>query len=148
MIWLAVVIGAVAVTGIAFVAVGIAVGRMEAETAPAVFHLPTAVEYVAANLPEEVASAVSYEEVRLVLSWHLDWFATVGLATGHGAELGDPAVAVGDLAVADTDAAQDAIVARTMAEGGPEPVHVLCILDAQLGYLAQIGALSVSGSSA
>lgn len=142
MIWLIVAVGAVAVVVIAFVAVGLAVGRLEQETAPAVYRLSDAVDYVADRLPDEVTARISYDDVRVVLGWHLDWFAAVGLATSHGVELGDSAVAVDEMAVADTDAACDAVVARSLQEGGPDPVDVVCILEAQLSYLAEIGALS------
>ena len=142
MIWLIAAAGAVAVVVIAFVAVGLAVGRLEQETAPAVYRLSDAVDYVADRLPGEVTARISYDDVRVVLGWHLDWFAAVGLGTFHGAELGDPAVAVDEMAVADTDAACDAVVARSLSEGGPDPVDVVCILEAQLSYLADIGALS------
>ena len=142
MIWLIAAVGAVAVVVIAFVSVGVAVGRLEQETVPSVYRLSDAVDYVADRLPDEVTARVSYEDVGAVLGWHLDWFAAVGLATSHGLELGDPAVAVDDMAVADTDAAFDAVVARSLEEGGPDPVDVVCILEAQLSYLAQIGALS------
>ncbi len=148
MIWLIVAVGAVAVVVIAFVAVGTAVGRLEKETAPAVYRLAEAVEYVADHLPDEVTARISYDDVRAVLGWHLDWFAAVGLATSHGQELGDPAVAVDEMAVADTDGACDAVVARSLAEGGPDPVDVVCILEAQLSYLAEIGALSAGAPPA
>ena len=142
MIWLIAAVGVVAVVVIAFVSVGIAVGRLEHETAPSVYRLSDAVTYVADRLPDEVTARVSYADVSTVLGWHLDWFAAVGLATSHGQELGDPAVAIGDMAVADTEAACDAVVARSLEEGGPDPVDVVCILEAQLAYLAEIGALS------
>ena len=142
MIWLIAAVGAVAVVAIAFVSVGVAVGRLEQETVPSVYRLSDAVDYVADRLPDEVTARVSYEDVRTVLGWHLDWFAAVGLATSHGVELGDAAVAVDDMAVADTDAAFDAVVARSLEEGGPDAVDVVCILEAQLSYLAEIGALS------
>ena len=142
MIWLIAAVGLAAVVAIAFVSVGIAVGRLEHETAPSVYRLAAAVDYVADRLPDEVTARISYDDVRKVLGWHLDWFAAVGLATSHGQELGDSAVAVDGMAVADTDAATDAVVARSLAEGGPEPVDVVCILEAQLAYLAEIGALS------
>ena len=142
MIWLIAAVGLAAVVAIAFVLVGIAVGRLEHETAPSVYRLADAVEYVADHLPDEVTARISYDDVRTVLDWHLDWFAAVGLATSHGQELGDPAVAIDDMAVADTDAATDAVVARALSEGGPDPVDVVCILEAQLAYLAEIGALS------
>jgi hypothetical protein len=141
-IWLIGAVGAVLVVAIAFVSVGAAVGRLETETAPAVYRLAEAVEYVADHLPDEVTARVSYDDVRIVLGWHLDWFASVGLATSHGQELGDPAVAVDDMAVGDTDAACDAVVARSLSEGGPDPVDVVCILEAQLSYLTEIGAVS------
>ena len=142
MIWLIAAVGLAAVVAIAFVSVGIAVGRLEHETAPSVYQLAQAVDYVADHLPDEVTARISYDDVQTVLSWHLDWFAAVGLATSHGQELGDPAVAMDDMAVADTDAATDAVVARSLSEGGPDPVDVVCILEAQLAYLAEIGAVS------
>ena len=142
MIWVIAVAGAVAVVAIAFVSVAVAVGRLEGETAPSVYRLADAVEYVAEHLPDEVTARVSYDEVSTVLRWHLDWFAAVGLATSHGQELGDPAVAVDEMAVADADAACDAVVARSLSEGGPAAVDVVCILEAQLTYLSEIGALS------
>ena len=145
MIWLIAAVGAVAVVVIAFVAVGVAVGRLERETVPSVYRLADAVDYVADRLPHEVTARVSYEDVRAVLGWHLDWFAAVGLATSHGLELGDPAVAVDEMAVADTDAACDAVVARSIEVGGPDAVDVVCILEAQLSYLREIGAFSAGG---
>ncbi len=51
-------------------------------------------------------------------------------------------MAVDEMAVGDTEAAYDAVVARSMSEGGPDPVDVVCILEAQLAYLDEIGALS------
>ena len=146
MIWLIAAAGAVAVVAIAFVAVGAAVGRLEHETAPAVYRLADAVEFVADRLPDEVTARISYDDVRTVLGWHLDWFAVVGLATSHGQELGDPAVAVDEMAVADSDAALDAVVARSISESGPDAVDVVCILEAQLSYLAEIGAFSAGES--
>ncbi len=139
-------VGIVAIAAIAFVAVGVAVGRLEGESAPSLYRLEDAVEYVAQCLPTEVAARVSYRDVKQVLGWHLDWFSTVGLATAGSVELGDPGVAADAVAVADTDSAIDAVVARSLAEGGPEPVDVVCILEAQLAYLDTIGALDVDNS--
>ena len=142
MIWLIAAVGLAAVVAIAFVSVGIAVGRLEHETAPSVYRMAEAVDFVADQLPDEVTARISYDDVRTVLGWHLDWFTSAGLATSHGQELGDAAVAVDDMAVADTDAATDAVVARSLEQGGPDPVDVVCILEAQHAYLAEIGALS------
>ena len=148
MIWLIAAVGLAAVVAIAFVSVGIAVGRLEHETAPSVYRLAEAVDFVAEHLPDEVTARISYDDVRTVLGWHLDWFAAVGLATSHGQELGDPAVAVDEMAVADTDAATDAVVARSLETGGPDPVDIVCILESQHAYLAEIGALSAGNPPA
>lgn len=142
MIWLIAALGVVVVVAIAFVSVGAAVGRLEHETAPAVYRLAEAVEFVVERLPDEVTARVSYDDVRTVLAWHLDWFADSGLATRHGIELGDAAVEVGDVKVGDADAAVDAVVARALESEGPEPVDVVCILDAQHAYLSAIGAVT------
>ena len=83
MIWLIAAVGLAAVVVIAFVSVGIAVGRLEQETAPSVYRLSDAVDYVADRLPDEVTARISYDDVRTVLGWHLDWFAAVGLATSR-----------------------------------------------------------------
>ena len=44
-------------------------------------------------------------------------------------------------AVAPEDAAIDAVVARSVAEGGPDAVDVVCVLDLQMKYLVAIGAV-------
>jgi hypothetical protein len=141
MIWLFFGLGAILVIAIAVVAVGIALGRLEHENVPAVYELEDALEYVAENLPDEVTARLTYDDVRAVLRWHLDWFGDVGLATEYGEELGDEAVAEDDQVVAAEDAAVEAVVARSLAEAGPEPIDVVCILDLQMRYLAEIGAL-------
>ena len=141
MIWIFVGVGAVMVIAIAVVALGVAVGRLERETTPAVYELESAVGYIADNLPAEVTARLTYDDVRMVVRWHLDWFGTIGLSTEYGEELGDQAVAAGESAVAPDEAAVMAVVARSLAEGGPEPVDVVCILDLQMRYLADIGAV-------
>lgn len=146
MIWVFFILGAVAVVAIAVVALGVAVGRLEHETAPAIYELEDAVDYIAAELPDEVTARVSFDDLRTVLRWHLDWFGTVGLSTRYGQDLGDEAVAEGEWAVAGDDAAIEAVVARSLAEGGPDAVDVVCILDLQMRYLAEIGAVGPRAS--
>ncbi len=139
--WIVLGVGAVLVIIVAFVAVGMAVGRMENETVPNIYRLPDAVDFVAERLPTEVAARVSYDDVRQILTWHLDWFNEIGLAAG--AELGDSAVTIGDTTTADLDAAIDAIVAHSVDMSiAIEPVDIVVILDLQSQYLDQIGAVS------
>lgn len=48
-----------------------------------------------------------------------------------------------DTVVVDTDAAVDAVVARSLEADGPESVDVVCVLYAHCEYLGEIGALTV-----
>ena len=141
MIWLFFVLGAVLVLGIAFVALGSTVGRLERERSPAVYELPDAVDWIADRLPDEVTARVSYDDVARVLRWHLDWFAAQGVASEHGEELAGEGIGDDAPVVASEDEAVDAIVARALAAGGPDAVDVVCILDLQMRYLDLIGAL-------
>ena len=88
-----------------------------------------------------MTARITYDDVRRVLRWHLDWFETVGLATEFGEELGDEAVPDGGRVVADGEAAIDFVVGRAVAAGDPDPVDVVCILDLQIRYLDGIGAV-------
>lgn len=134
------IVGALVVTAIAFVAVGQAVGRMAVDRPPAVYDLHDASVWIGDRLPDEVTARLSYDDVGRVLGWHLDWFAEVGAASRYGQELaGDDVRNEG--AVAPDDAAIDAVVARSLAEGGPDPVDVVCVLDLQMQYLVAIGAV-------
>lgn len=139
--WVLFVVAAVLVLGIAFVAVGQVVGRMAADRPPAVYELPDAVDWIADRLPDEVTARLSYDEVRLILEWHLDWFDELGVASAHGQELAGEDI--GDAGIiAAQEAAVDAVVARSLMENGPEPVDIVCVLDLQMRYLAAIGAVS------
>ena len=134
-------VGAIVVTAIAFVAVGQAVGRMAVERPPAVYDLHDASIWIGERLPDEVTARLSYDDVARVLGWHLDWFGDIGAASRYGQELAGEAVRR-EGAIAPDDAAIDAVVARSLAEDGPDPVDVVCVLDLQMKYLVAIGAVS------
>ena len=134
------IVGAVVVTAIAFVAVGQAVGRMAVDRPPAVYDLHHASIWIGDRLPDEVTARLSYDDVGQVLGWHLDWFGDVGAASRYGQELSGEKVR-SEGAIAPDDAAIDAVVARSVAEGGPDAVDVVCVLDLQMKYLVAIGAV-------
>jgi hypothetical protein len=138
--WVFFAVGAVLVVAIAFVAIGQVVGRMADERPLAVYDLNEAALWIGDRLPEEVTARLSYDDVGRVLGWHLDWFNEVGVSSRYGEELAGPQVRR-DGAVAPQDEAVDVVVARSLAENGPEPVDIVCILDLQMQYLVAIGAL-------
>ena len=140
MAWIFFVVGAVAVLAVAFVAVGQVVGRLEIERSPAVYDLHDAAQWIGDRLPDVITARLSYDDVARVLGWHLDWFGDIGAASRHGQEIaGDGLRREG--AIAPDEAAIDAVVARSLAEEGPDAVDVVCILDLQMRYLTAIGAV-------
>jgi len=134
------IVGAIVVTAIAFVAVGQAVGRMADDRPPAVYDLHDASLWIGDRLPDEVTARLSYDDVARVLGWHLDWFSDVGAASRYGQELAGDAVRR-EGSIAPDGAAIDAVVARSLAEDGPDAVDVVCVLDLQMRYLVAIGAV-------
>lgn len=140
------IVGAVVVTAIAFAAVGQAVGRLADDRPPAVYDLNDASIWIGDRLPDEVTARLSYDDVAKVLGWHLDWFADMGAASRYGQELAGEDVAT-EGAVAPDDAAVDAVVARSLAEDGPDAVDVVCVLDLQMKYLVAIGAVGEEAES-
>ena len=145
MLLVLIVIAAVGVFVTAAVAVGAAVNRTASQPPPAVLQLDEAVDWIADRLPFEVAAEISHADVRRILLWQLDYFDTIGLASEGGAELGGESVpAEHELVVADDDAAVDYVVERAEASGGGlSALHVVCVLDLQMQYLQEIGAVGV-----
>ncbi len=137
MIWVFVVIGAVSVVVIGLLFVGASTDLLARMPRQSVFHLPEAVDWVADRLPAEVAAEVSYDDVRRILVWHLDYLdqLEVPVRDSDAAELDRTVVAEEDEAVvhALSCAADDGIEI--------DPVHVAVVLDLTAGYLKAIGAV-------
>jgi hypothetical protein len=138
-----VVVAALIVFAVAAATVGSTSARLAAQPAPAVLKLDEAVDWIAERLPYEVAAEISHDDVNRILQWHLDYFDEVGLASEYGEELGGEVVPAGaEPVVAGDDDAVDYVVARAIDDGhGITPLHVVCVLDLQLRYLDEIGAI-------
>lgn len=136
---LAVVIGVLAllvVFAIAAAVVGRETHRLVGESPRPVFDLDEAVEWVAANLPFDVAAQLTHDEVRLLLTWSLEHFVTLGPSgNGHGpGSAPSVVVAAGETVAHVQDQAR-----RAGLDCSAEQVHA--VLDAQLDYLQLIGAM-------
>jgi hypothetical protein len=134
---LAVVIGVVAllvVFAIAAAVVGRETHRLVGEAPRPVFDLDEAVEWVAANLPFDVAAQLTHDEVRRLLTWSLEHFATLGPAGNGDGPASSVVVATGETAGHVLERARRAGLDCTV-----EQVHA--VLDAQLEYLQVIGAM-------
>ena len=143
MTWIFIVVGVLVVLAVGFVAVGSALGRLEATVQPAVFEVDDVVDWLAERLPDEAARQLSRSDVVVIVGWYLDYFGSVGLATRHGQELGEAAIDEGtDRVVARLDDALEVLVARGMEE--PEPldsVSVAVVTDLLGVYMAEVGAI-------
>ncbi|HJM26695.1 MAG: hypothetical protein QGG81_08040 [Acidimicrobiales bacterium] len=143
MTWIFIVVGVLVVLAVGFVAVGSALGRLEATVQPAVFEVDDVVDWLAERLPDEAAGQLSRSDVVVIVGWYLDYFGSVGLATRHGQELGEAAIDEGtDRVVARLDDALEVLVARGMEE--PEPldsVSVAVVADLLGVYMAEVGAI-------
>ncbi len=141
MIWLALVVGAVLVIGIAVFAVARVSVELEGTMAPALLEIDDAVEVVAEVIPFEVSAVVSHEDVDEIIRWVLDWFDRLGLVSDFGEEMGGDWV-VEDQVVVDEIGVVDYAVARGVDDRPDlESVHVTVIVDAFVNYLRDIGAV-------
>jgi hypothetical protein len=139
MLALLLVLAALAVVAIALVAVGAVTGRLAGEPPTSVFDLDEAVTWVADRLPDELTARLSYDDVRLLLGWHLDYLEAKGVAGESDHDLEDrpsgPVVAGEDEGVA--------YVLGRAADAGVDfdDVTVVEVLEVGSAYLAAIGAI-------
>jgi hypothetical protein len=134
--WIILAITAVLVFVIAAVTIGRVVGRLSVEPPVSVFDEDEAVEWIADRLPFEVAAALSHDDVRHLVLWHLEYFASEGVATETAfAELPDAVVVVDDESLA--------YVLGRATEAGLEvdDVQVVAVLEVEQAYLEAIGAI-------
>jgi hypothetical protein len=137
--------GVVLVT--AFLVVGIAcaiaaffVGReatrMAAEPPPPVFDPEEAYDWVVEHLPDVVAATLTPEDVRRILDFQLEYFRRQGV-TGNGTSSNvHGAVVVGGPETVDY------ILERARTTGEEYlPEQVYAVIDTQLAYLREIGAI-------
>ena len=132
-----IVLTVVLVVAIALVAVGRVTWRLEAQAPPAVYAVDEAVDFVADRLPDDVTAALSFDDVREILQWLIEYLADRGVAVGKG----DDRLVAGPLVAAEDDAL--AHVLGRAAEAGMEvdDVWVVQVLDANEAYLRAIGAI-------
>jgi len=138
-----VVLGALAVAAV-FAIAAVVVGREArrlAATAPGrVFEFEDAVAWVCDHVSSDVAAVLSPDDVRRILNWHLEFFRIKGVSSnGHGPESDSPVVVSGAETV-------DFVLMRAESEGSPyTPSQIHEVLDAQMGYLEDIGAVGPVG---
>jgi len=132
-----IVLIALVVFAIAVVTVGAVVNRLAAAPPTSVFDLDEAVHFVADRLPDDLTAELSYDDVRKLLQWHLDYLEEKGVATEAdvGALPSGPIIAGEDEGVA-------FVLGRATDDGLEiDDVAVVEVLEAETAYLTAIGAI-------
>jgi hypothetical protein len=131
-----IVLGGVLVVVIALVAVGREAFTLGAQPKQAHFDLEEAVQFVADQLPDEVTARLSFDDVRSLLRWHLEYLRDRGVPIRRDqAGRGGPVVVEDDEGIA-------FVLGRADAEGlEVTDTEVAQVLDAELSYFEAIGAI-------
>jgi hypothetical protein len=132
-----IVLTVVLVVAIALVAVGRVTWRLESQAPPAVYAVDEAVDFVADRLPDDVTAALSFDDVREILQWHIEYLADRGVAVGKG----DDRLVAGPLVAAEDDALAYVLGRAAEADMEVDDVWVVQVLDANEAYLRAIGAI-------
>jgi hypothetical protein len=131
-----VVLGIGVVFAIAAVVVGREARRLATEPVQRTFNYEDAVAWVCDHVSDDVAAVLTPDDVRQILDWHLEYFRLKGLSgNGSGPHPDGTVVVTGAETVG-------FVLQRAEAAGSPytaEQVHA--VLDAQMGYLTDIGAV-------
>jgi hypothetical protein len=134
----------VLVVVIALVAVGREVFALGARPRQALFDLDEAVDYVADHLPTAVTARLSYEDVRSLLTWHIEYLRARGVPDTPGAAVAGNGDA--PRVVIDEDEPVAYVLMRAEAAGlDADADDVVAVLDAEADYFEAIGAIGPEG---
>jgi hypothetical protein len=121
---------------IALLAIGRETFTLGHQPKQAQYDLDEAVEYVADRLPEEVTAKLSYDDVRSLLRWHLEYLRDRGLPRRR-----DQAADGGPVFIED-DEGVAFVLGRADADGiDVTDDEVSVVIDEALAYLKAIGAV-------
>jgi hypothetical protein len=120
---------------IALVAVGRESFTLGAQPKQAHFDLEEAVEFVADRLPDDVTAVLTYDDVRSLLRWHLEYLRDRGVPVRRDQTEGGPVVVEDDEGIA--------WVLGKADEAGLEvtDTDVATVLEVELVYFEAIGAI-------
>ena len=139
-------VAVVAVVAIALGAVGSVSRELSNTPAPVVLDLIHEVDWIADQLPDEVAGRLSEDELKQVLYWHLEYVGYQGATEDPDlvADFADVGVEVPDvdIPVARLDDATDYVVERALATGDEiSSLDAVVVLDLHIQYLGLLGAV-------
>ncbi len=129
-------VGLAVVFAIAAVVVGREARRLDAEPPRATFDLDEATEWVGNHLPFDVSAVLSYDDVRRILEWNLEFLRSRGVSATERPPRPADEIVVG------REEVSGYVLARARAAGATYSDEQLeAVLDAQFGYFDAIGAI-------
>jgi hypothetical protein len=136
-VWVLVGLSVVAVFAIAAVVIGREARRLDTLPPRPVEDLVDAVDYVAGHVPVDVTAELSYDDVRRLVAWHLEFLRASGARLAYDrAPSGEPVV------IGDVDALAQLLHRADQAGLEVSAAHASAVLDAHIDYLAAIGAVA------
>jgi hypothetical protein len=125
-----------AVFVIAAIVIGREARRLSVQPVLRSFNFEEAVSYVCDHVNDQVAAVLTPDDVRQILDWHLEYFRLKGVSgNGSGPHVEGPVIVTGAETVG-------FVLMKAEAAGTPyTPEQVHAVLDAQMGYLTEIGAV-------
>tara|TARA_B100000953_G_C17996780_1_gene413831 strand:+ start:1040 stop:1396 length:357 start_codon:yes stop_codon:yes gene_type:complete len=102
-----------------------------------------AIDFIAENLPEEVATRITHDDVRLLFRWEITYFRKRGIASYGGVDSEAEMAALGNEAVvAHEDDLVDELIKRSKeAQLGLKVIDIVCVTDLANQYMRAIGAI-------
>jgi len=136
MTWVLFAITALVIFVVAAVTIGAVVGRLSVAPPTSVFDEDEAVEWIADRLPVAVASQISHDDVRQLVTWHLDFLVDEGIATEAAYADAPDEVVVGD------DDGLAYVIGRASEAGlDVDDADIAVVLETERAYLEAIGAI-------
>jgi len=121
---------------IAAAVIGREARRLDAKPPEPVFKIEEAVEWVADHLPYDVSAVLTYDDVRRIIDWNLEFFRSKGVSSNGSGPHIDGSVIVGGAETVEY------VLAKAIVAGAEyTPVQVHAVLEAQMAYLVAIGAV-------
>ena len=135
-----VIIFIVAAAALVFIIAAVVIGRearrLDAKAPQPVFDMDEAVHWVADHLPYDVSAVLSYDDVRNIIDWNLEFFRSKGVSGNGSGPHTEGSIVVGGAETVEY------VLARAIVNGNDyTPVQVHAVLEAQMAYLVAIGAV-------
>lgn len=127
------VLAAVIIVVIAFVAVGHAVGSTENMPDQIVIDTHEAIEFCAEALPHDVTATISYDDLRRLLRLHLEWIQFYQWAPESGS--------AGPIVFEQFDALDYVMERMTVTDLDVSREHAAAVIQAHSDYLQVMGAI-------